>query len=91
MSYELVGDDKPLGQFASNQGMTDLTDYVSARKFYPEMKALVVAGQTTRVEEVCRELEWITKRAPHDVASTAQTLLGLAKGKKRILITDGLA
>jgi len=92
MSYEVIGDSKPLGQFASNKGYTDLIDAAdAAADKYPALQGLFDTGRSKNVAKVITELNTLAATASKDVASTARTLVSLIAGKKKIVISDGVS
>lgn len=88
MSYEVVTDEGPKGQFASNLGYSDLITKAEDMNL-EALNQLFDSGESKNVSECIEELKNI--KAPDDVAETAKTLAKLIDGAKEVMITDGVA
>jgi len=89
MSMEVATAEKSLGQFASNNGYTELMQYVT--KAYPNVTEFFKTGITDEVSDVCKELKAISLKAPSPIAKTAEDLYRRIVGHTVVMITDGAA
>ena len=88
MSYEVANENKMLGQFASNQGLSDL---VAAADSYPALKDFLNHGGSERVAAVLKDIDALLKTEKDaDVKSTATDLRDLIKDQDLIVITNGV-
>lgn len=88
MSYELVGEDGPVGQLASTSGYGDLIDWAK-RNGGMYLKAFVKTGRSEDPQLLRAELNtYISnfRNIPPDVRHTMMTLYKLLKTIKEIAI-----
>ena len=88
MSYEVVGDEGFLGQFASSLGYAEL---IAVSDAHPALQALFTHGASDDVDAVRVALTALAKTKGMDVtvADTARVLADLAYGQAFIVITNG--
>jgi hypothetical protein len=84
MSIELANEHETLGQFASNQGFSDLIEVAQA---IPVLKVFFDNANTEDTPLVIAALERIT--SPPDVEATARQLAALMHGQDLVFITNG--
>lgn len=77
-----------LGQFASNQGYSDLIAAASKYKM-PTLRSWFKSGVTGDIDEARKELADLAKKSDKDVASTAHALRDLIDGETIAIITNG--
>lgn len=84
MSIEVANASGSLGQFASNQGYTDL---IETGQDNPILKKFFNDASTESVSEVEAALNKV--KSPKDVATTAHELAALIHGQDLVYITNG--
>jgi len=91
VSYEVSNSTSSLGQFASNQGYSNLARYILAhRDTYPSLTHLIQSGATKAVDDCITELEILAESCSNKTtAGTATILAKLIQGQSVIAITDG--
>ncbi len=78
-----------LGQFASNNGYSDLIEASKGDRMLKVFFAAGAANTPEMVEEVCKALRGLDDMASSDVTETANGLADLIEGEDLVYITDG--